>query len=545
MPARRDPAGRPPNPQHGPRIPPPLVEAILAGDCVAFVGAGFSAAAGLPPWDRLLEDLAAAAQLTRDERARFDALLQRRTGHTLDQAAQLLEDRLQRGAMVRLLVDKLATPSPPEVMRRRLWLLQRIPFRAILTTNFDPLLPGKVAGPAAYFEVLRPSAHRWWEDTFWDEKRWPPAVQLHGSLAAKPPTDIVLTWRDYRRRLYQDSAYMTFLRATLATTTVLYLGFSFEDAYLNELRSEVLAMLAHGAEKPPLAYAVANDVPGPTIELFRRHEGIEVLPYAAAGGDHSGFDGYLEVLYRETNPLPRFARFLRSRRLLWVDPRPENNEAGLAFLARAAREGGDAEVVQVGTADEALVVLERARNGAPVDLVVTHWGEPGPRYRAAAPTAVTLLEECDAGTSARRSSFSAAPTRAAPGAVSWRRSARSGIAPDSRRCSRRWSGSSWRRSGASAVEVPARRRFASTSGSTAERVLARTRSHLACGFASDVPSHAPRIVPRSMATWDRGNAPCSSSPRLDPELRQPPVEGPIHLRSVVNPVAVLLAVPVR
>ena len=83
--------------------------------------------------------------------------------------------------------------------------------------------------------------------------------------------DIVLTRRDYRRHLYGDPAYTTFLRTIVATTTVLYMGFSFEDAYLNELRSEVLALLGQGNESAPVAYAIVNDVPPDTQSHFRKH----------------------------------------------------------------------------------------------------------------------------------------------------------------------------------------------------------------------------------------------------------------------------------
>jgi len=50
-------------------IDPRLLEDIRAGSCVAFVGAGFSAAAGLPSWPSLLRTLAAAIQAAGDLQA--------------------------------------------------------------------------------------------------------------------------------------------------------------------------------------------------------------------------------------------------------------------------------------------------------------------------------------------------------------------------------------------------------------------------------------------------------------------------------------------
>ena len=123
----------------------------------------------------------------------------------------------------------------------------------------------------------------------------------------------------------------------MATTTVLYMGFSFEDAYLNELRSEVLALLGQGNESAPVAYAIVNDVPPDTQSHFRKHEGIQILSYDTQGGkDFSGFDRYLESIHQETNPFVRFGRLLSTHRLLWVDPHPSNNGEAFEYLQAAA-----------------------------------------------------------------------------------------------------------------------------------------------------------------------------------------------------------------
>ena len=85
---------------------------------------------------------------------------------------------------------------------------------------------------------------------------------------------------------------MTFLRSLFATSTVLFLGVSFTDAYLNELRSEVLAMLDHrsddaagrlrGAQRRQAAPAA---LPRPTT----RASGV--IGFDTAGGtDWSGFE---------------------------------------------------------------------------------------------------------------------------------------------------------------------------------------------------------------------------------------------------------------
>jgi CheY-like chemotaxis protein len=139
-----------------------------------------------------------------------------------------------------------------------------------------------------------------------------------------------------------------------------------------------------------------NDIPTETHRHFRQHEGIEILSYDTQGGqDFSGFDAYLQTIHDATNPLLRFARYLEHKRILWVDPHPENNALAFEHLAEAARVSGreGTALVTVATADEGLAELEAPRGGAPFDLVITHWGEGAARDDAGkrTPAALRLL----------------------------------------------------------------------------------------------------------------------------------------------------------
>jgi transcriptional regulator with XRE-family HTH domain/CheY-like chemotaxis protein len=363
-----------------PVIPGGLVDEIQAGNCVAFVGAGFSAAADLPGWKILLTEIAENDAIDGAVAAHVAGCVEQGTAHTLDEAAQVLEDRLGRERFLERLDDLVGHPAMTGAIAQRVRWLRGIPFRTILTTNFDGVLDGATTSHGAYRDALRPDAYRWWDQRYWDESEGAYTLKLHGDVSASGVDDdsLVLTRRDYRRRLYEDPAYATFLRAVMATTTVLYMGFSFEDAYLNELRSEILALLSQDRESAPVAYAIVNDVSAETSRHFSRHEGIEILSYGTHGGtDFGGFDRTLEAIYTATNPLLRFSRYLERKRILWVDPHPENNELAFEHLADAAREAGSerAPLVTVSTADEGLHQLEAALGRGPFDLVITHWGD--------------------------------------------------------------------------------------------------------------------------------------------------------------------------
>ena len=331
-------------------IPDRLVDDIVAGDCVAFVGAGFTAPV-LPEWRLLLVELAEEADEHTAEGVR--RFVESGTNRDLGAAAQTLRDRLGDERFFSAMQERLADPPLNDVMRRRLRLLHGIPFRAILTTNFDGVLPGELPNRDAFLAVLRPRGHRWWDQRFWDAgAEGATVVKLHGSI--RTPDEVVFTHRDYRR-LYASPAYATFLRSVMTSATVLYLGFSFTDAYLNELRSEVLAMLDHRGGDIPTAYAVVNDPTPVEVEYSLAHEGIHVLAVDTADrSDFSGFDAYLSAIHDRTNPRRILARLIAGRRIRWIG----EDHPGLSYLQEAAKEEGG-EVVRGGEprSDDDLVVV--------------------------------------------------------------------------------------------------------------------------------------------------------------------------------------------
>ena len=265
-------------------LPGHLVDEIRAGNCIAFVGAGFSAD-GIPTWRDLLLQIANGGDVDGDTRAHVGTLLENPKDLDYEAAAQALRDATPPGWIDLQISSIVAHPTMSPVMERRLRFLRGIPFRAILTTNFDGYLNGDVPSRDAYLDVLRAPAQRWWDSRYWDEGQGGAAgahvVKLHGDATSKPPRDVAITRRDYRHRLHGDPGYATFLRSVLATTTVLYLGFSFGDAYFNEMRSEILALLDYSGDETehPVAYAVVNDVDQGKQEFFRAHEGIEILTF--------------------------------------------------------------------------------------------------------------------------------------------------------------------------------------------------------------------------------------------------------------------------
>ncbi len=364
-------------------IPPHLVQQIVAGRCVAFVGAGFAAPA-VPAWKMLLRGLGERAALDAETAAWLATLVEHGGSRDLEAAAQILHTAMG-DTFDPALAEVLAKDGHPEAIADRRRLLSGIPFDAILTTNFDPFLVGDVPGPEAYQRILRDPPHRWWEPRYWvEDAPGAPVVKLHGEVGPLGDT-VVFTQRDYRERLYSSPAYMTFLRSLFATNTVLFLGVSFTDAYLNELRSEVLAMIDQRDEDPPVAYAVLPDVAPHQARYLHSHEGLGAISFDTAGGtDWGGFDRVLGAIHDATNPRAQIGAALCDRTVLWVDSSAEDVAFGRAVLADAAADaGGRTRMVQLSSAAEAAEWLRHDT----ADLVIADWaaGADG------APVAETLL----------------------------------------------------------------------------------------------------------------------------------------------------------
>jgi len=378
------------------RLPSHLLQEIRAGNCVAFVGAGFSASV-LPGWKDLLWKLAERCAHEETRRAARSMLEGGGDSRELEAAAQMLRDAM--GAGFRAVLRDLMSAAPPDArMQERLHWLRGIPFHSVLTTNFDPLLAGALPGPQAYQDFLRMPRSKWWNARFWGGRKehGAPVLKLHGDVMAEQG-DLVFSRREYRERLYRSPGYLTFLRSVFATRTVLYLGFSFTDAYLNELRSEILALLP---EKPvwPIAYAVVADATQSVGDYYQRHEGIQLLSYSNADKRHEGFDAYLRAIHEQTNATHRMGQKLGGKNILWLDAHPRNNDPGKRLLGEAAKRAQEA----LGRLDDVLVwqdaiaaLKEAEARGSPYDLVITHWGHECAETRAGArcSTAERFLKE--------------------------------------------------------------------------------------------------------------------------------------------------------
>jgi hypothetical protein len=381
-------------------VPAELISAITSGNCVAFIGAGFSAPCKLPSWSKLLRQMieklenrvadGSVVPILENHSAdgNFFAFLKgtvdqaeaTMNGDLYDLAGQLLEDYFGTIVIEQLVEEQLALPPEheiPPVMRERLEFLKAVPFKAILTTNFDTLLLGPTPWSHAedfpYAQVLRGNigatgntsfsademiaAHvTEFQDDIYNSrasvetKLGKPIIKLHGSCQMNS-SERALVWTrtGYRKLLHHTPGYANFMKAVMSTSTVLYLGFSFSDGYLNDIRGEVLSML-YGERRAsigrlPIGYAITNDKSVHECEFFERHEGVKFLCWNSmlpdGTRDYAGFDRFLDRIRELTSFQYYIGKIACGKRILVLEFDSVKFKAKQEAKAKAAKEAGE------------------------------------------------------------------------------------------------------------------------------------------------------------------------------------------------------------
>lgn len=359
-------------------IPQGLIDAIQSGECVAFIGSGFTAPV-MGMWRDLLTNLAkevlcdlratpsptaSPKEAERAERVEkaiesvqqlLTDLEQVSSSSDFEALAQILEDAsgLLSGQDVKTPPDSIAVRHANKVLRdkirtlrnhalkeesrnrehvnTRLQLLRQIPFRAILTTNFDDLIRADEAKKNLVdLETLAVGLFKPAQSRMEALKEFPPQSSpeksrslamirpvghLHGRVLLRDhgsekidDAQITLSTRGYRERT--SSAYRALLRTLFTTKPVLFLGYSFTDFYIRELRSELIGDYGRRYKKNTgtVDYVISHDVSDNFKRHQEKHEAMHVISYKTKGDGerdigHGAFDELLAEIEERTNPV--------------------------------------------------------------------------------------------------------------------------------------------------------------------------------------------------------------------------------------------------
>lgn len=248
--------------------PVQLLESIQRCDAVLFLGAGLSIGAGLPGWADLIRPLAQAVG------ARWPADEADLTTHHLLTVAQHYENRYGRHALIRWLRDGLDTTSVQLTSVHH--LATSLPLDIVFTTNYDDLIERALreAGRHPNVIISEPELAFWREDHV-------QVIKLCGDLAR--PDSIIITQRDFNIYFATHSRLAERLRTTLESKTALFLGYSLQDPFFNQIWDHI------GLDFGTLrrwGYAILFDA-DPLDAGDLRHRGIQVINLETEERDRS------------------------------------------------------------------------------------------------------------------------------------------------------------------------------------------------------------------------------------------------------------------
>ncbi|MGY2082238.1 SIR2 family protein [Blastococcus sp. SYSU DS0539] len=198
-----------------------LGERARRGQLALFIGAGVSAAAGLPTWPELVDELATRSGLDDDLREGLSRL-------PPQDSAALLARELGTAELEAFVADRFGPGSYALAHA----LIADLPVQEFVTTNYDPLVELAAADIGRQVTVLpyeeaRPGA--------------PWLLKLHGD--AGHPESVVLTREEYLQFGAQGAALAGVLHSLLLTRHVLFVGTSMLDDDLIRIAHQVRTAL--------------------------------------------------------------------------------------------------------------------------------------------------------------------------------------------------------------------------------------------------------------------------------------------------------------
>ena len=235
-------------------IPNHLLDDIVKGDCVLFIGAGASTEGkGTSYWDdRLVDELAKECDYPTN------------SSKGLPDVAQYYCQKLdanREGRLVRLIRDRVSRFM--KVPEAYFWvtichsMIATIPyFKVIVTTNWDPFMEHI----ANVIPIVRDTDMAYWDDSSRQ------VLKMHGCIT--DPSTMVITSSDYEEYIKTRlrSGICNKIRDLMSTKTFLFVGYSLTDPSFEIIHNGILARMGKFART---SFAVVPEVTDKDVELWK------------------------------------------------------------------------------------------------------------------------------------------------------------------------------------------------------------------------------------------------------------------------------------
>ena len=273
-----------------PRIPKQLLNGIKDNKCVLFAGAGASMDAKMPSWKELVMAL---VERLKEEYSNLP-------NRELDEVEKLLcEDKYM--ILAAYCLRKLGAYEFSDVLKQKLscngkksythGLLAKIPFRAVITTNFDLFIEQTNSANGRMCKTLLPNDMNIAEERLGGAL---PVFKIHGSY--ETPDSIVLTKAGIRDLLFNKPQYNETLKRYFTENTVLFYGYSFNDPDIDFILQGIMADKKGLTRKH---YALLPNVGEIEIAYLLQEYNIQVISYDTENDGHLAARGFLENIVQQ------------------------------------------------------------------------------------------------------------------------------------------------------------------------------------------------------------------------------------------------------
>ena len=255
-------------------IPSKLIDAYKKGSFGIFIGAGVSQSAGLPSWNKLLNELIdLAVDINIDDAKEQELRLLAQTPSKYLLVAEELKEILSSD-MPKFITKRFndKTIDSPEYLDK---LIKELRYRFVITTNYDNVIEKAFVKASIVPNELTyrdPSSINY---NFINEEVF--ILKAHGD-AKRAPEDIVITEKDYRRIIYNSYGYKSILEALFSTNHILFLGASLNDPELI-LLLRYIHNIFQGGSPDHFALMSEKDLTLTEINRWRKDFNINIIPY--------------------------------------------------------------------------------------------------------------------------------------------------------------------------------------------------------------------------------------------------------------------------
>lgn len=289
-----------------------LIELVASGEAILIVGAGSSRRMGYPDWSGLidqLENLASEYDFQRNEEKRKDDPLE-----YAEEIKSLIRQTDNLGRYHALLYNlfKRKIPSFDPFHER----LVSLPFRGILTTNYDTVLEAALGAALSDVEqaaasdnslvINDDSAGRVHEflRAMTDKSLTQRIAHLHGRFDLA--SSVILSIEDYKQAYGLDltgdqgqrdsgwTLHRKLLWAVLATRRAVFIGFSMDDPYLNKMLETVSRDLWEWGQSTHCAIMSISPEDAEDskdkAERLKSEYGVDTVFYEDFDNSHRGLD---------------------------------------------------------------------------------------------------------------------------------------------------------------------------------------------------------------------------------------------------------------